>query len=154
MLFVQSLASVVLTEQHEQASESWCVRLLHQMVPLTTVSPRSDGSYTAGDTSWRELSQPDQSMCIFAQSTVWARHVALFEKNDNHVYQMMVCRKLAWWCQEERLRGKTKFGGAHPQRFNAWRWETCLERAYGCARLAHAEDPRVVGCNAVAQRLV
>ena len=31
---------------------------------------------------------------------------------------------------------KTKFGGAHLQPFNEWRWETCLERAYGCARLA------------------
>ena len=63
-----------------------------------------------------------------------ARHFARFE-SDNPVFQMMVCRDLAWWRQEQRVWGKTKFGGAHPQRFNAWRWESCLERAYGCTRL-------------------
>ena len=44
---------------------------------------------------------------------------------------MLVCRNLAWWRQEQRVWGKTKFGGAHPQGFNARRWESCLERAYG-----------------------
>ena len=79
-----------------------------------------------------------------------AGHFARFE-DDNLVYQMLVCRNLAWWRQERRVWGKTKFGGAHPQRFNAWRWESCLERACGCARLARGEDPREVGWNAVAQ---
>ena len=43
-----------------------------------------------------------------------------------------------------------KFGGDHPQRFNAWRWETFLEHAYGCARLARGEDPHAVGWIGVA----
>ena len=88
--------------------------------------------------------------CIFAQSIVSRRILPVFE-DDNPVYQMLVCRNLALWRQEQRVWDKTKCGGAHPQRFDAWRWESCLERAYGCTRLAQGEDPRAVGWNAVAQ---
>ena len=45
-----------------------------------------------------------------------AGHFAHFE-NDNPVYQMLVRRNLAWWRQEQRLWGKTKFGGARPTTF-------------------------------------
>ena len=79
-----------------------------------------------------------------------ARHFARCE-SDNPVYQMLVCKNLAWWRQDQRVRGKTKFGGAHPERLNAWRWESCLERAYGCTWLERGGDPRAVGWNAVAQ---
>ena len=111
-------------------------------------------------TFWRKLHRRGHEQAeAFAVSPVdlylrakhrLAGHFARFE-NDNPVYQMMVCRNLAWWRQEQRLLGKTKFGGAHPQRFNAWRWESCLERAYGCVRLAREEDPRALGWNSVAQ---
>ena len=54
--------------------------------------------------------------------------------------------------QESGLVAKgAKYGGAHPQRFQAWRWESCLERAYGCTRLERGGDPRAVGWTAVAQ---
>ena len=38
----------------------------------------------------------------------------------------------------QRVWGKTMFGGAHPQRFNAL-------QAYGCTRLERGGDPRAVG---------
>ena len=37
-----------------------------------------------------------------------AGQFARFE-NHNPVYQMLVCRNLAWWRQEQRVWGKTKF---------------------------------------------
>ena len=50
---------------------------------------------------------------------------------------MLVCRNLAWWRQEQRVWTKTKFGGAHPQRFNVWRWESCLERGQWAGMRLH-----------------
>ena len=95
-------------------------------------------------TFWKRLPSKGHELArVFAVSPVdlyfrtkhrLAGHFARFE-NDSPVYQMMVCRNLAWSRQEQRVWSKTKFGGAHPQRFNEWRWESCLERAYLCTRL-------------------
>ena len=112
-------------------------------------------------TFWKKLHRKGHELArVFAVSPVdlylrteyrLAGHFARSECDNHPVYQMMVCRNLAWWRQEQRVWGKTKFGGAHPQRFNAWRWESCLERAYGCTRLERGGDPRAVGWIAVAQ---
>ena len=82
-------------------------------------------------TLWRKLHRRGHELAgAFAVSPVdmylrgkhsLAGHFARFEE-DNPVYQLMVCRNLAGWRQEQHLWGKTKFGGAHPQRFDAWRW--------------------------------
>ena len=81
-------------------------------------------------TFWKKLHRKGHDLArVFAVSPVdlylrtkhrLAGHFARFE-SDNPVYQMLVCRNLAWWRQEQRVWGKTKFGGAHAQRFNAWR---------------------------------
>ena len=143
-----------LSKHQEQASESWCARLLSQMVGFKR-DPNDDFA-----AFWKKLHRRGHDLArVFVVSPVdlylrtkhrLAGHFARFE-NDSPVYQMLVCRNLAWWRQEQRVWGKTKFGGAHPQRFNAWRWETCLERAYGCTRLERGGDPRAVGWTAVAQ---
>ena len=63
-----------LSKQHEQASESWCARLLSQMVGFKR-DPHDDfalsgESCTAGDTSWLKFSQAVQLICTFVQNTV------------------------------------------------------------------------------------
>ena len=76
--------------------------------------------------SWLKLSQPRAKHRLTG-------HFARFEK-DNLVYQMLVCRHLAWWRQEQRVRGKTKFGGAHQNGSTCGagrRPTSCLERAHG-----------------------
>ena len=133
--------------KQEQASESWCARLLSQMVGFKR-NPNDDFV-----TFWKKLHRKGHELArIFAVSPVdlylrtkhrLAGHFARFE-SDNPVYQMMESRNLAWWRQEQLAWGKTKFGGAHPQRFNSWRWESCLERAYGCSRPECGGDPRAV----------
>ena len=114
-----------LLKQQEQASESWCARLLSQMVGFKP-NPHDDFFFFF----WRKLTRRGHELAeTFAVSLVdmylrakhrLAGHSARFE-SDNLLYQMLVCRKLAWWRQEQRVWNKSKFGGAHPQRFNAWR---------------------------------
>ena len=145
-----------LSKQQEQASESWCARLLSQMVGFKR-DPNDDFAtfwkklHLEEATIWPEFSLSAQLISTFVRNTVIAGHFCPFRSVAIPVYQMLVCRNLAWWRQEQRVWGKTKFGGAHPQRFNVWRWETCLERAYGCTRLERGGDPRAVGWTAVAQ---
>ena len=105
-----------LSKQEEQASESWYARLLSQMVGFK----RNSTDHFA--TFWKKLHRRGHDLAkVFAVSPVdlylrtkhrLAGHFARFE-NDSPVYQMLVCRNLAWWRQEQRVWGKTKFGGAH-----------------------------------------
>ena len=103
------------------------------MVLLTTVPPRK--LHRRGHKLAETFAARPVDMYLRAKHRL-AGHVALFE-NDNPVYQMMVCRKLAWWCQEERLWGDGKPVWNERMAVRAWR----------------AKDTRVVGWNAVAQRL-
>ena len=63
-----------LSKQQEQASESWCARLLSQMVgssaTLTTTSQLFGESCTAGDMSWLKPSQSAQLICILVPNIV------------------------------------------------------------------------------------
>ena len=124
------------------------VRLLSQMVGFKR-NPNDDFA-----TFWKKLHHKGHALArVFAVSPVelYFRTKHRLAEHFVRLYQMLVCRNLAWWRQEQRVWGKTKFGGAHPQRFNAWRWESCLVRAYGCTRLERGGDPRAVGLTAVAQ---
>ena len=88
-----------LSKQQEQASESWCARLLSQMVGFKR-NPNDDFA-----TFWKKLHRRGHDLArVFATSPVdlylrtkhrLAGHFARFE-NDSPVYQMLVCRSLAW----------------------------------------------------------
>ena len=74
-------------------------------------------------TFWKKLHRKGHDLArVFVVSPVdlylrtkhrLAEHFARFE-SDNLVYQMMVCRNLAWWRQEQPVWGKTKFGESSP----------------------------------------
>ena len=79
-----------------------------------------------------------------------AGQFARFE-SDNPAHQVLVCRNLPSGVRNNAYGAKLSLVELTRKGLNAWRWESCLERAYRCARLACGEDPPAVGGNAVAQ---
>ena len=98
--------------KQEQLSESWCARLLSQMVGFKR-NPHDNFA-----TFWRKLHRRRHEMAkVFAVSPVdvylrakhrLAGHFARFE-SDNPVCQM-VCRNLAWWRKERSMVELTRRG--------------------------------------------
>ena len=103
-----------------RSSKNRCARLLSQMVAFKQ-NPHDDFA-----TFWRKLHRRGHELAeVFAVSPFdmhlrakhrLVGHVARFVF-DNPVYQLLESRNLACWREEQRVWGKTKFGGAHPRRF-------------------------------------
>ena len=117
---------------------------------LTTTSQLFGESCTARDTSWLKFVQSAQLICIFAQNTV--------SRGILPVLRATILGTKCWCAEIWRGGVNNNAYGARLSMveltckgFNAWRRESCLERAYGCTRLARGGEPRAVGWNAVAQ---
>ena len=143
-----------LSKQQEQASVSWCARLLSQLEGFKR-NPNDDFA-----TFWKKPHRKGHDLArVFAVSPVdlylrtnhrLAGHFARFE-SDNFCVSHVGVQEFGLVASGTARMGQDEVWWSSPAEVQRMRWESCLDRAYGCTRLERGGDPRTAFWTAVAQ---